>query len=62
MKKNDDPLLKRKEAADYINSTYGTLSTWHSTKAHDLKPIKKGRYIRYRKSVLDKWLAGTLEK
>lgn len=60
--KNNDQLMKRQEAADYIGSTYGTLSTWASTKAVDLKPIKIGRYVRYRKSVLDEWLASGLEK
>jgi len=60
--KTEDKLLKRIEAADYINSTYGTLSTWACTKAVDLKPIKIGRYVRYRKSILDAWLDSGLEK
>lgn len=51
-----EPLLNRKEAARYINYSYGTLAVWDSTKRYDLKPIKIGRTVRYRKSTLDAFL------
>ncbi len=54
--KSKDALLTRKEAARYINFTPGTLAVWDCTKRHDLKPIKIGRSVRYRKSDLDKFL------
>lgn len=54
---NDDPLLDRKTAAKYIGLTNpNTLAVWDCTKRYDLKPIKVGRAVRYRKSVLDKFL------
>jgi len=55
-KLNDDPLLNRREAARYINYSYNTLAMWDSTKRYDLRPIKIGRSIRYRKSYLDAFL------
>lgn len=51
-----DQLLTRHEAAKYINFTYGTLAVWDCTKRYDLRPIKVGRSVRYRKSVLDKFI------
>ncbi|OSZ79017.1 excisionase [Chitinophagaceae bacterium IBVUCB1] len=51
-----EPLLNRKEAARYINYSYGTLAVWDCTKRYDLKPIKIGRTVRYRKSALDAFL------
>ncbi|MBL7682043.1 MAG: helix-turn-helix domain-containing protein [Flavipsychrobacter sp.] len=51
-----EPLLNRKEAARYINYSYGTLAVWDSTQRYDLKPIKIGRTVRYRKSALDAFL------
>lgn len=51
-----DMLLNRKEAARYINFTPGTLAVWDCTKRYDLKPIKIGRSVRYRKSDLDAFL------
>lgn len=58
-KENNDPLLTRKEAAEYINFGYGTLAVWDCTKRYDLSPIKIGRngHVRYRKSALDRFLA-----
>ena len=53
---NDDPLLDRKQAADYISFKAGTLAVWACNKRYDLKPIKIGRSVRYRKSVLDAFL------
>ena len=53
---NEDPLMNRKEAARYISFKAGTLAVWDSTKRYDLKPIKIGKSVRYRKSVLDDFL------
>lgn len=53
--KNDiEPLMTREEAARYLHSTVKTLAFWDSTKRLDLRPIKLGRSVRYRRSNLDK--------
>jgi hypothetical protein len=63
MNKNYDPdeLMDRKTAAKHLGGTKplspGTLAVWDCTKRYDLKPIKVGREVRYRRSVLDQWLA-----
>lgn len=49
-------LMNRKEAARYINFMPGTLAVWDCNKRYDLKPIKIGRSVRYRKYYLDKFL------
>ncbi len=55
--KNPDPLYDRKSAAAYLGlKNPGTLSVWDSTKRHDLKPIKVGGAVRYRRSELDSFL------
>lgn len=60
---NQDPLMNRKEAAAYIGlKNPNTLSVWDCTKRHDLKPIKVGRSVRYRRSNLDKYLESRLRK
>ena len=56
MTTNIDPLLNRHQAAKYINYSYGTLAVWDCTKRYDLKPIRIGRSVRYRKSNLDDFL------
>jgi len=55
-----EPLLTRKEAAAYINYSPGTLAVWDCTKRYNLRPIKIGRSVRYRKSFLDEFLAENL--
>lgn len=66
MNKSNDELLDRKAAAKYLGGTKplsaGTLAVWDCTKRHDLKPVKVGRCVRYRRSELDKFLAKRLEK
>ncbi len=57
-----DRLLKRNEAAEYIGFRPGTLAVWDCTKRYDLKPIKIGRAIRYRKSDLDQFLEQRLRR
>ena len=51
-----DALLTRKEAARYIGFSHGTLAVWDCTGRYNLKPVKIGRSVRYRKSVLDLFL------
>ncbi len=64
--KKEDELLDRKSAAKYLGGTRplspGTLAVWDCTKRYDLKPVKVGRSVRYRKSVLDDFLRSQLEK
>ncbi len=57
----EDDLLDRPAAAVYLGGkgkplAVGTLAVWDCTKRYDLKPIKIGRSVRYRKSVLDQFL------
>ena len=58
---NHDPLLNRKEAARFLNVSPGTLAVWDCTKRYDLKPIKIGRAVRYRRSSLDQFLENQLK-
>ena len=55
-----EELLDRKSAAKYLGDSKpfsaGTLPVWDCTKRYDLKPIKLGRSVRYRRSVLDSFL------
>lgn len=55
-----DQLMSRKEAARYISFAPSTLDDWARTKRHDLKPLKISGRVRYRKSVLDAFLAENL--
>lgn len=57
-----EPLLDRKTAAKYLQVSPGTLAVWDCTKRYDLKPLKVGRSVRYRKSDLDHFLERQLEK
>ena len=56
MQTKDDSLLDRKTAAKYLSVSPGTLAVWDCTKRYDLKPIKIGRAVRYRRSDLDKFI------
>jgi hypothetical protein len=56
-KNQQDELLDRVAAAKYLgNVKPHTLAVWHSTKRHDLKPIKIGKLVRYKRSVLDDFI------
>ena len=48
-----EPLFDRKTAAKYLRVSPGTLAVWDCTKRYDLKPLKVGRSVRYRKADLD---------
>ena len=46
-------LLNRKEAGEYLGIKPNTLDAWASTGRYNLKYIKVGRLVRYRKEDLD---------
>ena len=54
--KNDDPLLTRKEAAEFLNISEGTLGVWACTKRVKLKIVKIGNAVRYPLSGLKAYL------
>jgi hypothetical protein len=58
MKKEKHPveLLNRREAAQYLKVSPGTLAVWDCTKRYDLKPMKVGRSVRYTRENLDKFM------
>ena len=53
---NNEPLMNRKAAARYLGFAPNSLAVWACNKRYNLKPIKIGRSVRYRKSELDKFL------
>ncbi len=57
-----EPLLDRKTAAKYLRVSPGTLAVWDCTKRYDLKPIKVGRAVRYRRADLDAFLNTQLKR
>lgn len=56
-----EPLLDRKSAARYLSVSPATLAVWDCTKRYDLKPLKIGRSVRYRRSALDQFLEDQLK-
>jgi hypothetical protein len=58
MKKEKHPveLLNRREAAQYLKVSPGTLAVWDCTKRYDLKPLKVGRSVRYTRENLDNFM------
>lgn len=60
-KTDHDILLDRREAATYLKISPGTLAVWDCTKRYDLKPLKAGRSVRYRKAELDRFLEEQLK-
>lgn len=57
-----EALLDRKTAAKYLSVSPGTLAVWDCTKRYDLKPLKIGRAVRYRRSSLDHFLESQLKE
>lgn len=57
-----EPLMDRKLAARYLRVSPGTLAVWDCTKRYNLKPLRIGRSVRYRKSELDKFLESQLSQ
>ncbi len=59
---NDEVLIDRKTAAKYLGVSPGTLAVWDCTKRYDLKPLKIGRAVRYRKAYLDEFVNASLKR
>ncbi len=55
-RKSVPELLTRAQAAEYLGTTVGTLSTWACTRAVEVPFVKIGRNVRYRRRDLDAWL------
>ncbi|CAG5011210.1 hypothetical protein DYBT9275_04905 [Dyadobacter sp. CECT 9275] len=49
-------LLKRKDAANYIDTTAGVMAVWDSIKRHDLNPKMIDGEIHYHRDDLDRYL------
>ena len=49
-------LLNRSEAAAYLDLKPQTLACWASTRRYNLRFVKVGRCVRYRKRDLDAFL------
>jgi len=49
-------LVDEKAAAEFLDTTPGTLSVWRSTGRYALPFVKVGRKVRYRVSDLEAWL------
>ena len=54
--KLNNPLLNRKEAAEKLGVTEGTLAVWSCTKRYGLPFIKVGRLVKYRLADLEAFL------
>ena len=54
-------LLTQEEAAQYLNTTVGTLNTWRHHGKHKIPYIKWGNRIRYKKHDLDAWISAHTE-
>jgi hypothetical protein len=53
----EDELLDRIAAAKYLGGIKPqTLAVWDCNKRYDLKPIKIGKLVRYKRSVLDAFI------
>jgi predicted DNA-binding transcriptional regulator AlpA len=53
--------MDRKAAARYLSVSPNTLAVWDCTKRYDLKPLKIGRSVRYRRANLDQFLENQLK-
>ena len=56
----ESQLLTRKEAAQYLGISEGTLAVWACTKRYDLQMVKIGRLVKYRLSDLDAFIENNL--
>lgn len=50
-------LMTQKEAAEYLNTTVGTLNSWRHYGKNTIPCIHWGKRIRYKKEDLDAWIA-----
>lgn len=53
MQNQNNKLLSREEAADFLGVSKGTLEVWHSTGRYPLPVVKVGRLAKYRQSDLE---------
>lgn len=49
-------LLDEKQAAEFLGVAPGTLSVWRSRGRYQLKFLKVGHLVRYRRADLETWL------
>lgn len=54
--RNENNLLTRKEAADFLGCNEITLATWKSTNRYNLPVVKVGRLAKYRYNDLLKFI------
>lgn len=54
--KTSSDLLNRREAAEYLGVTEGTLAVWASLKRYSLPYVKIGRLVKYRRTDLDAFI------
>lgn len=57
----NSPLLSRIEAAKYIGVCPQTLAVWASTGRYGLPMVKIGRYAKYRKEDLDRFIESNIQ-
>ncbi len=59
IRENTDPLLDSQQAADFLSlRNPKTLNVWRCRGAHpELQPTFIGRSVRYKKSILEKFIA-----
>ncbi len=53
------PYMTEREAAEYLGIAAGTLRNWRSTKPRELPAIKRGRMVRYSRSVVENYFSET---
>ena len=60
MNKEQKILMTQAEAANYLNTTVGTLNSWRHYGKDKIPFIRWGNRIRYRKEDLDAWIQSHL--
>lgn len=57
MRNELEPLMNRRQAAEYLGVSPKTIAVWDQTGRRDLRPIKVGtRLVRYRRADLGRFL------
>jgi len=54
----NDKLLNRREAAELLGTTEGTLAVWTCNKRYNLPVVKVGRLVKYKLSDLITFIEG----
>ena len=52
----DSDLLTTEEAAEYLGVRPQTLAVWRTTRRYDIRFVRVGSRVRYRRRDLDAWL------